>query len=614
MTLDVQEFQKTAIVFLIILFFICVFCYYVMYWVQQPSTYTDTYTEPYTNISDAVQMKTILTIDHPFLKTYNNSRWWNAAETSSYKIQIPWKDLKWPIEDETALKKQNGNFTVSFWMMTHTEYETELPIFRVLETGSSLNVPGIFLRNNQLYVKTRTVNNNTESSMDYHNKVVVQLNRPEFMTISFNNDRCTVYSNGNFQFEHKWSEFPYILQENDRVVVDVGSVQANDGSMKRNSYVLHKLSLYHGVLDSSTIQTFYQKSKQEYQNAFQGESNAQQSAHNTMDVVKTMPNPSIVGSLSGMVDFYKLLIKTINNETTMVPHYANSGNGPMKFPLESHKQQILYARLFPPSQNQYLEIPRQIQYTDNGVSFAFWVKINPDIISSNSRVFAFGNGKNGNNVVLYFKRGNYDLSAFVRNTQIATVEDCPTEEQQQRRERRFKRRFRRMFKIHFRRIRRKFKRDIRKSYDRNSGISFKKLYKQKRRDYFNEQYEEYRRRNFQRLSCTTRTEYTHENESITTLIENVNPYQWYHIVWTLHPTIGWKLFVNGFFYREFTNVDMSSQYTYPTNGIERKQYIGTSYSQKQRNTFSGLLVDFRIIERALTQEDVTNIYEHPIAP
>ena len=53
---------------------------------------------------------------------------------------------------------------------------------------------------------------------------------------------------------------------------------------------------------------------------------------------------------------------------------------------------------------------------------------------------------------------------------------------------------------------------------------------------------------------------------------------------------------------------------YPRCSIERKQYIGTSYSQKQRNTFSGLLVDFRIIERALTQEDVTNIYEHPIAP
>ena len=607
MNLDIPEFQKTAIIFFIILFFICLFCYYLMYWVQQPNPYT----ESYVNISDVVQMNNELTIDHPYLKENNTYKWWNAADNP---IQVPWKGLQWPIEDDDALKKHNGNFTVSFWIMTHTENEYEFPVFRVLETGSSLNIPGIFLQDNQLYVKTRTDKGNTESSMDSNHKCILQTNRPEFITVSFNNDRCTLYSNGNFKFEHKWSEFPYVLRENDNVVIDVGSVQAWRGSIQRNSYVLHNLTLFHGVLDSGTIASFYTQSKNHYKKTFLRESNGQENAHNTMDVVKTMPNPSIVGSLSGMVDFYKLPIMTINNETTMVPHYANSGNGPMKFPLDSHKQQILYARLFPPSQNQYLEIPRQIQYTDNGVSFAFWVKINPDIISSDSRVFAFGNGKNGNNVVLYFKRGNYDISAFVRNTQIATVEDCPTEEQQQRHERRFKRRFRRMFRTHFRRMMRNFKRDIRRSYDRNSGISFMDLYKQKQRAYFNEQYEEYHRRNFQRLSCTTKTEYTHENESITTLIENVNPYQWYHIVWTLHPTIGWKLFVNGFFYREFTNIDMSSQYTYPTNNIERKQYIGTSYSKKQRNTFSGLLVDFRIIERALTQEDVTKIYENPVAP
>lgn len=522
MNLDIPEFQKTAIIFFIILFFICLFCYYVMYWVQQPNPYT----ESYVNISDVVQMNNELTIDHPYLKENNTYKWWNAADKP---IQVPWKGLQWPIEDDDALKKHNGNFTVSFWIMTHTENEYEFPVFRVLETGSSLNIPGIFLQDNQLYVKTRTDKGNTESSMDSNHKCILQTNRPEFITVSFNNDRCTLYSNGNFKFEHKWSEFPYVLRENDNVVIDVGSVQAWRGSIQRNSYVLHNLTLFHGVLDSGTIASFYTQSKNHYKKTFLRESNGQEHAHQAMDIEKPIPSFGLSGSNTSIVDFYRLPRISHTNQSTMGPDFADSQNDPMKFPLDSHKNQVLYARLFSASKREILRIPRHIQYTEKGLSFALWLKIAPNLSSHAPRVFVC-NG-NGSYIALYFYGKRKTLYGVVRNTKKITEE--------------------------------------------------------------------------------TRTRYEETGRTHTIFIREVNPYQWYHIVWTLHPTNGWKLFVNGYFYYEFSNVDAPNKYVYPNN-FKRTQCIGAQ--PNGNNAFDGLIADFRIIERALTQEDVTEIYENPVAP
>lgn len=85
------------------------------------------------------------------------------------------------------------------------------------------------------------------------------------------------------------------------------------------------------------------------------------------------------------------------------------------------------------------------------------------------------------------------------------------------------------------------------------------------------------------------------------LIPNILDNKWRHIVWTLDPNSGWKIYVNGELFKEF------SDGFYPNSMLRNYQYLGKS-NWIADPYLSGFLADFRIYNNVLNITDIQNIY------
>ena len=85
------------------------------------------------------------------------------------------------------------------------------------------------------------------------------------------------------------------------------------------------------------------------------------------------------------------------------------------------------------------------------------------------------------------------------------------------------------------------------------------------------------------------------------VIQNIKNSEWYHIVWTLDPSSGWKIYVNGVLSQQF------SDGVYPNPMLRNYQYLGKS-NWTVEPYLSGFLADFRIYNSVLNITDIQNIY------
>jgi hypothetical protein len=87
---------------------------------------------------------------------------------------------------------------------------------------------------------------------------------------------------------------------------------------------------------------------------------------------------------------------------------------------------------------------------------------------------------------------------------------------------------------------------------------------------------------------------------IDNVIPNMNDNAWNHIAWTLSPTNGWTIYLNGTLF-----INYSDGY-YPNAGFRNNNYIGKSNWVDPY--FNGGIQDFRIYNSVLADTDISTIY------
>ena len=85
------------------------------------------------------------------------------------------------------------------------------------------------------------------------------------------------------------------------------------------------------------------------------------------------------------------------------------------------------------------------------------------------------------------------------------------------------------------------------------------------------------------------------------VIPNMNNNMWNHIAWTLSPTNGWTVYLNGALFVSFNNG------YYPNSIVRNSNYIGRS-NWSSDPYFTGNIADFRIYNTVLNQVAITSIY------
>lgn len=85
------------------------------------------------------------------------------------------------------------------------------------------------------------------------------------------------------------------------------------------------------------------------------------------------------------------------------------------------------------------------------------------------------------------------------------------------------------------------------------------------------------------------------------VIKNITNSTWIHIAWTMDLSKGWNIYVNGALKETFTDG------MYPRAMLRSIQYIGRD-AHPSTVYFNGLVTDFRVYNTALSQTEVTNIF------
>ena len=85
------------------------------------------------------------------------------------------------------------------------------------------------------------------------------------------------------------------------------------------------------------------------------------------------------------------------------------------------------------------------------------------------------------------------------------------------------------------------------------------------------------------------------------VISNVNDNTWRHIVWTLDPSKGWNIYLNGVLKQTYADG------FYPKTMMRNYQYIGKS-NWAADPYYQGLIADFRVYNTEISQTEINNIF------
>jgi hypothetical protein len=358
-----------------------------------------------------------------------------------------------PLKPSGAVKNNNSDFTVSFWMYLHETQHHWQPIFRVIDPHHSERTPGVWLwccGHSALHIRQRTPRHWNRPKYNWNQEIKtcgIPIAEVAHYTIVFQSNNYSLYRNGEHRITKEWPERAIGLRNFDNVFIQLGYAHYTN-------YVMRDIEILDATLESRDVAAHYSAAKNKL-GSIEGATDEARKAlgidtFSTMksvqegvtSIMKWWDRPSYAryetfqtsGSLEGIVDFYnQSLLRYHEDGKTMdgKPMYDDANRTYEMEPYIKDGKKIYFYKFHRNSRNHInLYNPdAPLQFGDKGISFATWFKSDK---SNNHwhRIFDFGNGPHYNNVVCAFGWGTmrlYVFNAYHATYDVHTIRDLTDE-------------------------------------------------------------------------------------------------------------------------------------------------------------------------------------------
>lgn len=425
---------------IILLCLIVFFLFFIIHW--QSSLFSKSIGEPF-EVSCSVGDR----ITPVFKSDKYNGKWSSSkgdgrlTKNGSSEI-LRWRDIPWKVREKrvderesdyaaemlTFKSKKNKEFSVSFWIFTNAAVQTQQwqRVFLVTEKGSDDiwdRCPGIFLwccNFKALHIRSRTTGDWNEgiNGWDWQlelKKYKLQIGVPVHVTLVFTGSITNVYYDG----EHKG--IIEIKAPPIDVMPDGFFIVGQNDHATPNSFVMKDVAIYNEPLSSKQVKCIYDETSSDRADA----ENALGISSPKLGALTTLP-PNLIDDFNQ----YKIITdisesksnSAIQVETQAVPSYSLTTNGPSSsagqltttlaakdFGFNVDKQLTYFQ--FTMDKKQYINIPKPLLWTDNGLTFSMWFRVDP-ITEIWPRLFDFGNGAGDNNILVASLFGGLQFYVF----------------------------------------------------------------------------------------------------------------------------------------------------------------------------------------------------------
>lgn len=231
----IADIQKDMILFFIILVFLLCF----FFWLAQPKEgFFNNVIQP-TPVVDAL-----------------NGLWTNSV-IENRSLIVKWSKIKFDTTDKHVKRSRNSEFSLTFWLFLETPNEIPKPIFRIKDSPTNKNSPGIWLTNNQIHIKNTYIDSNTNQiNRKKYQSIQIPQQSVDFYTIVFRPYDYSFYINGDLKVEsEKWGGTPIKIKQQKNAIVEFATAATDD------HYLVTDLKMYSEVFTQDTVVDLYTNSK-----------------------------------------------------------------------------------------------------------------------------------------------------------------------------------------------------------------------------------------------------------------------------------------------------------------------------------------------------------------
>ena len=340
---------------------------------------------------------------------------------------IYWNDL--PFDTNFSLETKLSDCSVSFWLYIN-DVGTASPwqqIFKVSDVNNPAGSIGIWLwccGKSCLHIlrNSEQLPVNMNNSQKELTEFAVPTRRSVFCTLVFSGTTVAFFLNGvkKSTLPESTSLLPYNTK---RKTIEVGFANT------KKSYALKDMNIYKNAMSDDTVSALYDRIKYNDRTTlaerffstetFTTIGMSSYEPFSTIDPV-TLPSEIILSNGKAFNFYAYQPISEGSSQQTSGP----GGSVPMpmssqmipKITLDKNEYNIpkskpLYYFEFDSSKKQYIDIPENIQFTDNGCTFAMWFKADGNNTRW-SRLFDFGKNAGNENIVLAFLNNSLQYYVF----------------------------------------------------------------------------------------------------------------------------------------------------------------------------------------------------------
>jgi len=434
---------------IILLCLIAFFLFFIIHW--QSSLFSKSIGEPFEVSCSIGDRITPVFKSDKYDGKWSSSRGEGRLTKNGSSETLRWGDIPWKVREKrvderesdyaaeitTFKNKKNKEFSVSFWIFTNAAVQTQdwQRVFCVAERDSANNgwwhngqnwdrCPAVFLwccNYKALHIRSRTSGNWNEGvngwdwTLEFE-KYILQIGVPIHVTLVFTGSITNVYYDG----EHKG------IIELKATPVDVMPdgffmVGQNDDATP-NSFVMKDVAIYNEPLSSKQVKCIYNETSADRAEA----EKALGIISPKLGALTTLP-PNLIDDFNQYKIITDLSESESSNsapavETQAVPSYSLTTTGPSSstgqhtttlaakdFGFTTDKQLTYFQ--FNMDKKQYINIPKPLLWTDYGLTFSMWFRVDPKT-KVWPRLFDFGNGPGDNNIVVACLYGGLQFYVF----------------------------------------------------------------------------------------------------------------------------------------------------------------------------------------------------------
>ena len=434
---------------IILLCLIAFFLFFIIHW--QSSLFSKSIGEPFEVSCSIGDRITPVFKSDKYDGKWSSSRGEGRLTKNGSSETLRWGDIPWKVREKrvderesdyaaeitTFKNKKNKEFSVSFWIFTNAAVQTQdwQRVFCVAERDSANNgwwhngqnwdrCPAVFLwccNYKALHIRSRTSGNWNEGvngwdwTLEFE-KYILQIGVPIHVTLVFTGSITNVYYDG----EHKG------IIELKATPVDVMPdgffmVGQNDDATP-NSFVMKDVAIYNEPLSSKQVKCIYNETSADRAEA----EKALGIISPKLGALTTLP-PNLIDDFNQYKIITDLSESESSNsalavETQAVPAYTLTTTGPSSstgqhtttlaakdFGFTTDKQLTYFQ--FNMDKKQYINIPKPLLWTDYGLTFSMWFRVDPKT-KVWPRLFDFGNGPGDNNIVVACLYGGLQFYVF----------------------------------------------------------------------------------------------------------------------------------------------------------------------------------------------------------